>query len=63
MYHITCRGNHRQNIFRDDEDREFYLIVLKRFRSITPYVLHTYCLMDNHVHLLIETISDIKQLQ
>jgi len=56
-YHIMCRGNHQQNIFRDDEDREFYLIVLKRLKVIYPFFLHAYCLMDNHVHLLIETTT------
>lgn len=62
-YHITCRGNHQQNIFRDDEDREFYLIVLERLKTICPFLLHAYCLMDNHVHLLIETTSvDISRI-
>ena len=32
-YHITCRGNHQQSLFRDDEDREFYLVVLKRLKA------------------------------
>ena len=53
-YHITCRGNHQQNIFRDDEDREFYLIVLNRLKVICPFLLHAYCLMDNHIHILLE---------
>ena len=62
-YHITCRGNHQHNIFRDGEDREFYLIVLKRLIVVCPFLLHAYCLMDNHVHLLIETTSiDISKI-
>lgn len=55
VYHIMCRGNHRQDIFRDDEDRLFYLTTLKEVKKDMPYTLHSYCLMTNHVHLQIET--------
>ena len=55
VYHIMCRGNHRQDIFRDDEDRLFYLTTLKEVKKDMPYILHSYCLMTNHVHLQIET--------
>ena len=55
VYHIMCRGNHRQDIFRDDEDRLFYLTTLKEVQKDLPYTLHSYCLMTNHVHLQIET--------
>ena len=55
VYHIMCRGNHRQDIFRDDEDRLFYLTTLKEVKKDLPYILHSYCLMTNHVHLQIET--------
>ncbi len=58
-YHVMCRGNHRHDIFRDDEDRQLYLCILeeavKRYRC---YLL-AYCLMTNHVHLQIET-SDVE---
>lgn len=54
-YHIMCRGNHRHDIFRDDEDRQFYLTTLRQVKKLYPYVLHSYCLMTNHVHLQIET--------
>ena len=62
-YHIMSWGNHQHNIFRDDEDREFYLIILKRIKVIHPFILHAYCFMDNHVHLLIETMNvDISKI-
>src|SRR5665648_1196779 len=54
-YHVMCRGNHQHEIFRDDEDREVYLSVLRQVQSTHPYILHTYCLMTNHVHLQLET--------
>ena len=55
LYHVTSRGNARQRVFRDDEDRKTFLAtlawVVERFR----WRCHAYCLMDNHKHLLIET--------
>ena len=63
MYHIMCRGNHRHDIYRDDEDRQFYIQVLKEASKYYPYLLHSYCLMTNHVHLQIETLGmDISQV-
>ncbi len=57
IYHIMSRGNHRHNIFRDDEDRQVYLSILRQVKHTHPYILHSYCLMTNHVHLQIETID------
>jgi len=55
VYHITSRGNARQAIFLDDKDLADFLgvlcFVVKRFN----WILHAYCLMSNHYHLLIET--------
>ena len=57
-YHITCRGNRRSDIFKDEADFEMYLELLQealnQFRRKTPYDLLCYCLMDNHVHLLLQ---------
>ena len=55
VYHITSRGNARQAIFLDDEDREQFLSVLASVVERFRWVCHAYCLMDNHYHLLIET--------
>lgn len=61
-YHITCRGNRRSEIFKDKADFRIYLDflteALDQFRQVTPYDLLSYCLMDNHVHLLIHTSSN-----
>lgn len=57
-YHITARGNHRNDIFRDDEDFQYYLTVIGEallYYGINNYQLICYCLMDNHVHLMIKT--------
>ncbi|WP_026572832.1 transposase [Bacillus sp. UNC438CL73TsuS30] len=55
-YHITNRGNRRSSIFYDEQDHLAYLDLLKEVRSVFPFHLHAYCLMTNHIHLLIETI-------
>ncbi len=55
VYHITSRGNARQAIFLDDEDREQFLSVLASVVERFRWLCHAYCLMDNHYHLLIET--------
>ncbi len=55
LYHVTSRGNARQRVFRDDEDRETYLATLAWVVGRFRWCCHAYCLMDNHVHLLIET--------
>lgn len=55
IYHIMCRGNHRHEIFRDDEDRHVYLEnLLWAKRSYGCHIL-SYCLMTNHVHVQVET--------
>lgn len=56
-YHITSRGNHRDDIFRDESDFKMYLKLLRfslNYFEQSPYQLLCYCLMDNHVHLLIK---------
>ena len=55
LYHVTSRGNARQRVFRDDEDRETFLATLAWVVERFGWRCHAYCLMDNHVHLLIET--------
>ena len=55
VYHITARGNSRQDIFIDDHDRELFLGVLGKVASRFQLVVYAYCLMGNHYHLLLET--------
>ena len=55
IYHVVARGNARGAIFRDDADRREYLRLLERVAGRTGWVVRAYCLMGNHVHLLIET--------
>ena len=55
VYHITTRGNARQDIFLDDEDRLGFLKILQDVVARYNWVCHAYCLMSNHYHLLVET--------
>ena len=55
FYHVTSRGNARQDIFLIDPDRELFLKVLAATVERFGWVCHAYCLMTNHYHLLIET--------
>lgn len=55
IYHIMCRGNHRHDIFRDEEDRQVYLERLLVAKTEHRCNVFSYCLMTNHVHLQLET--------
>jgi putative transposase len=55
LCHVTSRSNARQRVFRDDEDREMYLATLAWVVARFRWRCYAYCLMDNHIHLLIET--------
>jgi putative transposase len=55
VYHVTCRGNEKQNIYRDDTDRSRFLQLLNQSLNIYTVKLHSYVLMANHFHLLVET--------
>jgi REP element-mobilizing transposase RayT len=55
IYHVYARGNRREAIFEDDTDHEKYLELLGRAVRRTKWRAMAYCLMGNHVHLLLET--------
>ncbi|QBQ54057.1 transposase [Nitrosococcus wardiae] len=55
LYHVTSRGDRKEDIYQDDADRKIYLGVLGEVCERFNWVLHAYCLMDNHYHLLVET--------
>lgn len=55
VYHITGRGNARQDIVVDDDDRRRFLATLAHVVDRYGWLCHAYCLMDNHYHLLVET--------
>lgn len=58
IYHIIIRGIRRSAIFMDERDYKVYLDLLEMIRKKYPFILYSYCLMTNHVHLQLETIDD-----
>src|SRR6266404_5184363 len=54
-YHVMNRGDRREPIFVDDEDRDLLLETLRQACSKTDWQVHAYCLMGNHFHLVLET--------
>jgi putative transposase len=55
VYHVMNRGDRREDIFKDDTDRERFLAALGEACAKTGWQVHAYCLMNNHFHLVIET--------
>jgi len=55
FYHVTSRGNERKMVFQSMRDRERYLSYLESAHDRYGAVIHVYCLMGNHYHLLLET--------
>ncbi len=57
FYHVTSRGNERKSVFKSKRDREKFLEYLETASLRYGAVIHAYCLMDNHYHILLETPS------
>ena len=57
LYHITSRGNERKAVFKSIRDREKFLEYLESAVEKYQALIHAYCLMNNHYHLLLETPS------
>mgnify|MGYP000311329782 CR=1 FL=1 len=55
VFHILTRGNNKQWVFQDEADCRIYKKILKQLKTEQPFKLYHYCLMSNHVHLIIET--------
>lgn len=54
-YHVVNRGNNRQPVFIDDADFDKYLELLKRYKGRYGFKFYHYVLVNNHIHLLLET--------
>ncbi len=55
LYHITSRGDRREDIYDDDADRNSFLDIFAATIDRFNWVCYAYCLMNNHYHLLIQT--------
>lgn len=54
IYHVILRGINRQIIFEDDEDYQKFLWTIKDTKEKSGYEIYAYCLMSNHIHLLLK---------
>lgn len=57
LYHVTSRGDRREAIYLDDQDRREWLAVLALVCDRFNWVVHAYCQMTNHYHLVVETVE------
>lgn len=58
IYHIMLRGINRQDLFEDDEDRQNFIEKLAFYKEKSGYKLYGYCLMSNHIHILLEEVIE-----
>ena len=58
IYHVVLRGINKQTIFDDAEDHKVFLQTLEQYKQKSGYKLLAYCLMGNHVHLLMKTENE-----
>ena len=57
LYHVTSRGDRREDIFFSEADRQAWLAVLGRVCERFNWVCHAWCQMTNHYHLVVETVE------
>ena len=57
LYHVTARGDRKRTIFFHDEDRRLWLDILGVACRRANFVVHAYCQMGNHYHLMLETVD------
>jgi len=62
IYHVILRGNNQQNIFIDENDYLFLLNRLNKYIKELKIELHAYCLMPNHIHLLLGNATEYMSL-
>ena len=55
LYHVTSRGNERKAIYQNEADHQAFLDLMAQVCERFNWVVHAYCLMTNHYHLLLET--------
>ena len=58
MYHVILRGIDKRNIFLSKDDYEKFLYYILKAREKSDFSIYAYCLMTNHVHILMKPESD-----
>ncbi|MGR9073745.1 MAG: transposase [Gammaproteobacteria bacterium] len=57
LYHVTSRGDRREDIYLTDDDRRMWLEIFADTCRRHRWLCHAYCLMNNHYHIVVETIE------
>ncbi|MFA9218877.1 MAG: transposase [Sphingomonadaceae bacterium] len=57
LYHVTARGDRRQHIYLDDSDHLAWLAMMAHVCQRHRFRVHSFCMMPNHYHLLLETLE------
>lgn len=55
IYHIITRGNNKMKVFHSKSDFIIYVKLITKYKALYPLFLYHYCLMPNHIHLLLKT--------
>ena len=61
-HHIVQRGHNRCAVFVEDQDYRYYLNTLREFKEELGVKVYAWCLMTNHVHLILDPGSDVKSI-
>ncbi|MEG6586882.1 transposase [Dendrosporobacter sp. 1207_IL3150] len=59
IYHVILRGINKQVIFEDEQDKERFMWCLHYYKEVGQYKIYGYCLMNNHIHLLIKEGNEL----
>ncbi|MFA5524102.1 MAG: transposase [Tissierellales bacterium] len=54
LYHVMTRGNNGEFVFANTEEKQMYLDLIRKYKEKYSFKLYAYCILDNHVHILIE---------
>lgn len=57
FYHVTSRGDRKGAIYRDNTDRMIWMAILADICGLHNFVIHSFCQMTNHYHLVVETVE------
>jgi putative transposase len=55
IYHIMARSISEVDLFRSDDDKKKYLMLIKEYQKVYNFKVYAYCLMSNHVHLIVDS--------
>lgn len=61
LYFITCRGEHNETLFKDEKDFGMFLDLMKRYQEQYGIKLFAYCLLPDHLHLLVEMEKPVEE--